>query len=191
MSWFLIAGTIVDMIERYDSLSHDAKYLLKQYIQESERKTFERSQRHGTCMAAHKACKMLADIVPGKKANYCWYCGTIEFFSDERTLEDMGWLKNFAVMYSGYLCPTCQKDERIKTYFLNPERDVDAIVHDIAKYGTHKTNRTQEEIEAMLKKAWDGGSPYGGPVENLDPSSAQTKKDKDNVKTSKSGHTTT
>lgn len=181
MSWQLTAGTIVHIMQKYDQLEDDSKYLLREYIQEFERKSFEYTQRQGACKALMNALKMLNDVVPGKTANFCWHCGKIEFESDERTLVDMGWIQSMKVMYSGHLCPTCQ-DEGWTEFFLNGERDIDSVAKRIADYGLTalnewkqskswsdaKTDAAVAKITTWVKQIFNSG-PYGPSVKKLTP----------------------
>lgn len=186
MSWFLIAGSLVEKLERYKSLSTDTKYLFKQYIQEKVNGEFYRQQHRGALKALQNMHRRLNEVLPtDQEVAFCWYCGELEFPSKTRTLEDMGWLQNMRVIYSGHLCLTCQKDPKLVAYFLNDHRDLDATIRQIADYGCHMTPElkdkikdysfTEEErqsaitkVSKWLRKLWDGGHPYGGAPEDLD-----------------------
>ena len=172
MSWYLIAETLVDKLQRYNKLSDDAKYLLKHYLLTYEREIFWEGQTRGVRKAVLELLEMYRNNNPGKDANFCWHCGKILFFDKNQTPKDIGALINMNVMYSGYLCIQCQSEPNIHQYFLDPRREIHYLCEHIAKYGVRahkiiKKSKTYteeqyqnaiEEIEIWIEKIYNNGS---------------------------------
>lgn len=176
-------------MESYEDLTYEAKYLLKQYLQESVNRQFGRTELTGLVKSNYNALKMLESLSPGKKAVFCWTCGEIDLVSENYDFEANGWTLNDHVVHSGRLCSKCSSDPKKKAYFLNDDRNIDAVAKRIAEFGiwafeefrgreagwgnkspeaAQEAEDARERAQRMVKNAWDDGNPYGTNPDKID-----------------------
>lgn len=180
MSWFLTAGGLTRILANWASTNSQTKYLMKHLLQSMERQEFERSEHQGIVKASYKWQKMADECIPGKQSIFCWHCGEIDFIEETNDYkvrgergQAIGWSEiNTRVVHSGQLCPKCNQDPKIRKYFFNTDRNIEAVARHIGDYGAHvvkdQGDTTLEKVKGWIKKAWCGGWPYETPPDSLD-----------------------
>jgi hypothetical protein len=159
MSWQLTAGRMIDILSRWDDLDEDARWLARQYLLECERVSFSEAE--------HKCIRAAVDKLLITRV-LCWNCEEsvhTKFPYGPNYAEDVPdtWLKNAQHLYSGVLCPQCQKDKKVRAAFLH--KDPAIWIRKLAEYAPAADRAPRDVAKWVIQLVSTG--PHGALPETL------------------------